>query len=92
MAKTLKPYELKAACPHCRYQMEVHSAISEEGAEPVAGDYTMCVGCASPLMFDSPTAIRALREPELAELPPEIRRLSSFVASYNARSGRTPSA
>ena len=56
----------ESRCPYCNYKLD--AAGSPEGATPSEGDWTVCLQCASPLVFNSDLNVRKPTVVDLAEL------------------------
>jgi hypothetical protein len=54
----------KTHCPVCRYHVSVTTGLGHD-EKPIPGDVTLCINCASVLVF---TDNLAVREPSLVEL------------------------
>lgn len=44
-------YSKKSTCPCCGYEFNAATDVRQEGNVPEAGDFTICFGCASILVF-----------------------------------------
>lgn len=61
-------------CPHCGHTLDAHTqAVDGPGTAPVEGDFGLCVGCWSPLVFGDDLKLRPATQDEAAELPEWIK-------------------
>ena len=58
-------------CPWCEAPLD--SAAGPED-QPEPGDVSVCVECASPVVFDENLRLRQLRQAELNALDPDVRQ------------------
>ena len=52
---------------------------------PQAGDYSICFGCTTILMFDAQLQLRRLTDAELAAVPPDCRRAQQTLRRFKQR-------
>jgi hypothetical protein len=77
----------ESRCPFCDAKLD--GASSFEGAVPSPGDASVCVLCASALVFQDDLTVRMMTPAEWAELPDgfkdEIRLMQRAVRSVDRR-------
>lgn len=56
-------------CPHCGLNMDCASSTDGVHAKPEEGDLSVCIGCATPLTFDSNLMLKALTNEQINQLP-----------------------
>lgn len=59
-------------CPLCNHQVDGASGIDHNDT-PSPGDYGVCIGCASPLVYTDDLYVRAMTQKELLEMHPDNR-------------------
>ena len=60
-------------CPLCGHKLDAAMGIdSDEPPDP--GDYSVCINCASPLVYNDDLSLRLMTGQELRELHPQNRR------------------
>lgn len=73
-------------CPYCGKKLD---AASGEGT-PSPGDVSVCIECASPLMFTDELTLRVMTRAEFADLPPatraDLRRYQAAVRKLDRSS------
>ena len=62
----------QAKCPLCGHKLDAASGINTD-ASPDPGDYSVCIGCASPLIYRDDLTLRPLTAPEMAAMHPVNR-------------------
>lgn len=63
-------YEPGVPCPSCGYHLD---AVTDPlgRAKPRPGDMSVCLNCATPLVFDVPPSLHVMTDEELARLSEE---------------------
>lgn len=82
-------------CPNCGTLLDGVTAISGDDAPPTTGDLSICIGCATPLTFSSPTSLRLATEDDFKHLTLTavfaLSRLQQIVlSSLQQRIGPVP--
>jgi hypothetical protein len=74
-------------CPHCGGRAEFSASTSGEDVLPVAGDPSICLGCASISVFDKEMKLRAPTKEEFDHFIsfPHIQEAIMSVARRNRR-------
>ena len=72
-------------CPACGHLLDAATLVSDSNAKvvPVAGDLTVCMGCARPLLFEDGLRVRTLTQAEAKQMQrrePRIYRIMSVVS------------
>ena len=79
---------VEQACPVCQLKLDAATDLSGNGV-PKEGDLTLCVGCASFLVFGPNLQLREMSMLEIAELPDEARielqRMRKAIETVKAR-------
>ena len=75
-----------SSCPYCQYILDGHLSIypDDRDAIPSPGDVTVCISCASILVFDETLRVRAPRKGEV-EVTPDLRRIQAAVREQDRR-------
>lgn len=58
-------------CPFCDHRLD--TAGNPEGATPSPGDVSVCISCASPLLYEEGLRLRAMTSAEFNNLDVEIK-------------------
>jgi len=67
-------------CPLCGYRLD--AALGKGQATTSPGDLSVCIGCASPLVFNDDLTLRLLRSEEFDNLAlPEKNELRRYMAA-----------
>lgn len=61
-----------AHCPECNYKIDAATPIDADRG-PIPGDYTVCLKCASFLVFGNSPALRLITHQEIADMDAETR-------------------
>ena len=79
----------QAKCPLCGHTLDAASGVNTD-ASPDPGDYSVCIGCASPLTYRDDLTLRALTAPEIAAMHPQNRReVEALMAAARSLDRRT---
>lgn len=63
----------QAKCPLCGHKLDAAAGIDTD-ASPDPDDYSVCINCASPLIYCADLTLRPLTAPEMAAMHPQNRR------------------
>lgn len=58
----------KCACPYCGHELDAATAVTEEGAAPSPGDFSVCAYCGLVLVFRADLKVRWATAVEAAEM------------------------
>lgn len=75
-------FKKKSACPYCGYEFDAATSLSgNKNATPAPGDITICIACASIMMFEDYPDVRKLTEEEYecAMDEPRLKRAVEIV-------------
>ena len=76
-------------CPYCGKILDRASATpGSPGAAPEPGDLTVCIECASPLVFDEALRVRKPWPGEVDISDPELARVIHAIRSRDRRKAR----
>jgi len=84
-------------CPVCGVLLDGTAALSSRDTKgrpivPTTGDITVCMYCASMLVFDTPSRLRLPTTAELQTVHPQVREfLSHLVVAAQELSGQSKS-
>ena len=70
----------QAACPACGHKL--NAASSDQPCEPVQGDLSVCIACATLLVFDADLSLLQLSKQALEELDGETYEQLMFYQSH----------
>ena len=70
-----------SSCPKCRKELDRASAHTDHSVAPKPGDFSVCMYCATPLIFGRDMALRRLTRREESALDPNERRELARVQS-----------
>jgi hypothetical protein len=59
-------------CPWCGYAMDAATNPNDGATQPKPGDLSVCISCASVLVFNDDLTLRACSPAELAETSPDV--------------------
>jgi hypothetical protein len=59
-------------CPNCKHQLDRATSTTQKGAFPVPGDFTVCIDCASVLVFTQDLYLRKPTEADWGSVTPEL--------------------
>jgi hypothetical protein len=60
-------------CPWCDYLMDAATNLQDAEAVPAPGDVSVCLSCASVLVFNDDLTLRGFTPAEIAALPSDIK-------------------
>ncbi len=81
-----------STCPACKYEMDMATSVQGE-ATPTPGSYSICINCATILVFDDTLRVQIPSHEEMQDAPPEIwfiQREVEKVAKFEPRYRRLP--
>lgn len=80
-------------CPVCQMKLDAASHMTDRHAVPSEGDITICIGCASFLVFGPEFSLREMSVLEVGMLPDELRielqRMRRAVEKVNRAKKKT---
>lgn len=80
-------------CPVCQLKLDAASHMTDRHAVPSEGDITICIGCASFLVFGPEFSLREMSVLEVGMLPDELRielqRMRRAVEKVNRAKKKT---
>lgn len=71
-------------CPFCDYKLDVAASVYNKKNTPKPGDISICLSCASILIFNDDLTIRK-PEPGEIEITPEIHKIQQAIRSVDRR-------
>ena len=78
MSKQLPP----CLCPNCGKLLDAATDVDGDSS-PSEGDYSFCLDCAVPLMFNKDLTVRSLTALELAWLPDDVKAIQHKLHLFN---------
>jgi len=57
-------------CPKCNHPLDCATSVDADDSAPIEGDLSICINCATPLVFDELLMLRVLTQDEIDGLPP----------------------
>lgn len=77
----------KTACPCCGKTLNASGASGNDEGAPGEGDLSVCIYCATILVFDANMTLRLLPQAELETLPEEtlieLHKMQTAIRSFN---------
>ena len=68
-------------CPYCGQRLDAASPADHSDAVPAPGDFTVCIICASPLVFDRKLRVR---KPKPGEVPADCEGLDLVMRAVRS--------
>lgn len=69
-------------CPVCHHPLDAHTSATGLSIAPSAGDISVCLYCAMPLVFRDDLSLAEATVQDLAQLDPETIRVLNRTQQY----------